>query len=278
MQNTPSLLRHTPTPHPESGKPVFGEERVDYPSYPQDSSWFWVKTLQIRAVVVEMTNLLSTSPPSPRRPRRGRPVNRYHSTTSATPFRFMDLPLELQRMVLRLAVTTNKLITPYDARVSGKALLHVNRHVSIEASIILYGDNEFMLLDPVEMMRFFDAIGTVNISKLKSVSINIGTGITSSSDTVEERCWLPALRILRESQELQRIMIEFVMWDSLFGDWGTQHVDPDWYATYEIMSARRAVVQELDKFRGIRSVTVTGFPSSPPYIVEYLEQRLSSPR
>ncbi|KAI9700059.1 MAG: hypothetical protein M1836_002593 [Candelina mexicana] len=199
-------------------------------------------------------------------------------STDLTPFRFMDLPLELQRMVLGHAVTTNKLITPYNARVSGKALLHVNRHVSIEASIVLYGDNEYTLHEPVETRRFFHAIGTVNISKLKSVSISIGTGIMSSSTTVEERCWLPALRILRESQELQRIMIIFVMWDNLFADWGTHDVDPDWYGTYEIMSARRAVARELDKFRGIRSVTVTGFPSSPPYIVEYLEERLARPR
>ncbi|KAI9717160.1 MAG: hypothetical protein M1812_004908 [Candelaria pacifica] len=188
------------------------------------------------------------------------------------PFRLLDLPLELQRPVLEHALVTNDPILPYHHDVSGKALLHVSHHISHEASLILYGKNEYMLVTATEAYRFLRSIGPINISKFRSIALSIGTGAMSATSTPEEQLWLPALHLLHQNHQLRQISITFVFWDCLFADWGTQSMDANWYSTRAIMSARRAVTRVLKLFvGGVREVEIEGFPALPWKLAEFIQ-------
>ena len=133
---------------------------------------------------------------------------------------FLSLPLEVRLRVYESFLIHESQIIPVlkpDGTMGTPSVLQTCKQIYSEASLILYSGNTFLVADPGRILKWFNQIGPVNMTRLKRLRIFDDAVYCSEPKTwlgtpSESPLWYQLLdRLARKATGLRHL---YIFWDS----------------------------------------------------------------
>ena len=181
------------------------------------------------------------------------------------PFRSLNLPFEVRRQILKMALERPDMVAPFYYAGSVElpehlvtrpnidvSLLLVNKQLHAEAADIFYGVNAFHFSQPQVALWWFQHIGPSNVERIRDAQFITNSFEFADFHLREERLWQNLFTWLAPRQKFEKISISFERWDEEGLHWKGD-VERD-----RVEMARSESVYALCRFRGLRSVEIQG--------------------
>ena len=181
------------------------------------------------------------------------------------PFPFLDLPIYIRKMILRMVLKRPGMVTPCHIKRGTQypppsmkkeqeagvniSLLLANKQLHREAGLVLYGTNKFGFFDGKVSDWWFKLIGSTNRKRVLHANFCLTSGKIEGTAIFREWLWAD---FFREFESYQHFRTAYVSLD------GWEDVPSDSPVHDQIASLRSSVVDQLMCYRGIDRVRING--------------------